>query len=209
MSDSDEPEARPDWLPVNFQTPEAMVESWRSSQAALTQTRQQLRAYEKENESEILADAQTPTHVADDRAELLLGISQEQLAATFDPATEGLRMLSAKYPDLPSKLPHMQQVMRDQPDLIPRAALVSPDLAAGAYEVVYNLVSSADIVATAATKAGELASQAAALQVEARRQMKLNAQTLHGANGRPSPVEVSKFDEIMNVPTLNATNMFG
>jgi hypothetical protein len=208
--DNDEPDftdntvdltERPDWLPVNFDTPEALVQSYKEANAKLTQSSQQASQARREaDEYRSRLEAVQESKQRDPQARILAlqrfadQAAQRALTGRFNqprsvtPDSPDLLALSvtqnaaAQFPDWEEKKGRVMTVLRDNEHLIPRD-LSPPDVERGV-RLAYDLVSAEE--------------RGARTHAEESRSLKLRAQTLRGAAGRlPAPDDDEQHFERM------------
>jgi hypothetical protein len=231
-----EPEAeRPEWLPVNFNDPADLAKSWKDGQAAKTraeqeaaslrsqlesieaqqfEAQQQQQSYQQQND--LVARLDQAREIGDTQTELaLMAYVAQQAAAQAVPqapaqtlpaefvADYASRAVAEKYDDWDSYKERAAQFLSQNSYLISDEVASNPQLLAQRLDLAYTQVKAADLLSGAAPAA------AAAQQAEAQRQAKLDAQTLHGANGRPAPVTENPFQEVMNAKTMTVRDLFG
>lgn len=111
------------------------------------------------------------------------------------------QMVAQRVPDWADYKDRVADEIRTNPDLLPEAALSSPERVAAALERVYKAVRHDDLLNQNKT----LAEQQADLQ----RQAKMAAQTLTGPAGRPAPTDADRdwFEGVKNAPTLSYSEL--
>jgi hypothetical protein len=189
------------WLPSNFKTPQALVQSWRDGQVKITQTTQQLAEQEQQLEAFFASQDEQPAaeprrqQSRSQQLRIMQGLAEEAAARG---AREVVRAVSSgkvpapKDPQVLSRL--MTEVM---PQRDPRWNETSPDVLAEIINerpgLVGDMTDMTAIVGGLST-AAELARGRQAertmqtwTRAESMKEMKRNAQTLSGATGRGEP----------------------
>lgn len=188
-------DARPGWLPANFETPEALVASYKEIERAFHERSERLSQVEAqlaelaeavELQAESYAEPTWAEGQDDPAAAMRQAMSQRDLRAAIaakmsetqavNAVQVANEMLAATLPDWIEKAPAVAAKIAAQPYLLPASAQASPDAAAAALAAVYESVKR---------------DQAAAAQAaQALTWTKQQAQTMSG-QGQRQPAETS------------------
>lgn len=224
-ADNQEADARPDWLPENFKSPEDLARSYTEAQRKITELSTQNKGLE-ESIGELSAQfnefvtVQNQPDPADVEAQWLNAYEQNPISTMQELAritAENVAKQYAQQNQQPAVAPDVIAFMADQ-----NMAAQHEDWA-GYKQQVVEFIQSNPLYANdqlwqnpaAATQALDSAykmvkaesvlsgNDVVQQQLDATRQMKLNAQSATGAGGRPdSPdVQQARWQEIMNAQT--------
>lgn len=204
---ADNPE-RPEWLPENFDSPEALAASYKEAQRKITELSQSNRGLEESIQSlstqfeEFTASQNRPDPNAvysqwqdlydQDPIGTIAQIAQATASQVLAQQSQGRendnlpsivaaladQQLSRQFEDWDEYKPKVAELLANDPVYGRDDLYSSPETAARTLTTAYNVAKAQDIL----NGATDLASQQAADT----RAMKLNAQTAVGASGRPS-----------------------
>lgn len=216
---------RPEWLPENFKTPEALASSYKELQREFHSTRSELKAQRETMEQFILEQqAEAPPEqntdqvyaafesdpvgtmawLATQAAENAVSKLQPELAKREKPLLQAQnellaytvdQMVTQRIPDWADQKSAVVDYIKDRPWLFPQEATVSPATAAEALQSAYKAYRYDDL-------SNQTQSQAEALKA-ANELAKRQAQTLQGSPGSPAATDADNdyWESVKSVKT--------